>query len=70
MTEKETSILRYLYRVGQRPVSRETLLQEVWGYNSGVCSHRTIGHAQGFPRAAMNSRGERYPRALCGCTSL
>ena len=29
LTEKETSILRYLYRVGQRPVSRETLLQEV-----------------------------------------
>ena len=32
LTEKETSILRYLYRAGQRPVSRETLLQEVWGY--------------------------------------
>jgi DNA-binding response OmpR family regulator len=29
LTEKETSILRYLYRAGQRPVSRETLLQEV-----------------------------------------
>ena len=27
LTEKETSILRYLYRAGQRPVSRETLLQ-------------------------------------------
>jgi len=25
LTEKETSILRYLYRAGQRPVSRETL---------------------------------------------
>src|SRR5580658_9613044 len=39
LTEKETLILRYLYRVGQRPVSRETLLQEVWGYNSGVTTH-------------------------------
>jgi DNA-binding response OmpR family regulator len=29
LTEKETSILRYLYRAGQRPVPRETLLQEV-----------------------------------------
>src|SRR5437763_2805328 len=28
LTEKETAILRYLYRAGQRPVSRETLLQE------------------------------------------
>jgi len=27
LTEKETSILRYLYRAGQRPVSRETLLR-------------------------------------------
>ena len=34
LTEKETSVLRYLYRAGQRPVSRETLLQQVWGYNS------------------------------------
>jgi Transcriptional regulatory protein, C terminal len=39
LTEKESSILRYLYRAGQRPVSRETLLQEVWGYNSGVTTH-------------------------------
>ena len=41
LTEKEISILRYLYRAGQRPVSREKLLQEVWGYNSGV----TTAHA-------------------------
>jgi DNA-binding response OmpR family regulator len=39
LTEKESSILRYLYRAGQRPVSREKLLQEVWGYNSGVTTH-------------------------------
>jgi DNA-binding response OmpR family regulator len=39
LTEKETAILRYLYRAGQRPVSREVLLQEVWGYNSGVTTH-------------------------------
>ena len=42
--EKETSILRYLYRAGQRPVSRETLLQEVWGYNSGVTTHTLETH--------------------------
>jgi DNA-binding response OmpR family regulator len=30
LTKRETSILRYLYRAGQRPVSRETPLQEVW----------------------------------------
>ena len=44
LTEKETSILRYLYRAGQRPASRETLLQEVWGYNSGVTTHTLETH--------------------------
>jgi DNA-binding response OmpR family regulator len=44
LTERETSILRYLYRAGQRPVSRETLLQEVWGYNSGVTTHTLETH--------------------------
>ena len=44
LTEKETSILRYLYRVGQRPVSRETMLREVWGYNSGVTTHTLETH--------------------------
>jgi DNA-binding response OmpR family regulator len=44
LTEKETSILRYLSRAGQRPVSRETLLQEVWGYNSGIDTHTLETH--------------------------
>jgi len=44
LTEKETAILRYLYRAGQHPVSRETLLQEVWGYNSGVTTHTLETH--------------------------
>jgi len=44
LTEKETAILRYLYRAGQKAVSRETLLQEVWGYNSGVTTHTLETH--------------------------
>lgn len=44
LTEKETAILRYLYRAAQKPVSRETLLQEVWGYNSGVTTHTLETH--------------------------
>jgi DNA-binding response OmpR family regulator len=44
LTEKETAILRYLYRAGQKPVARETLLQEVWGYNSGVTTHTLETH--------------------------
>src|SRR2546427_293428 len=37
-------VLRYLCRAGQRPVSRETLLQEVWGYNSGLTTHTLETH--------------------------
>jgi DNA-binding response OmpR family regulator len=44
LTEKETAILRFLFRAGQKPVSREVLLQEVWGYNSGVTTHTLETH--------------------------
>lgn len=44
LTEKETAILRYLYRAGKNPVPRETLLQEVWGYNSCVTTHTLETH--------------------------
>jgi len=44
LTEKETSILRYLYRAGEQPVPRETLLGDVWGYNSGVTTHTLETH--------------------------
>jgi DNA-binding response OmpR family regulator len=44
LTEKETAILRYLFRSGEKPVSREVLLQEVWGYNSGVTTHTLETH--------------------------
>jgi len=44
LTEKETAILKYLYRVGDKPVSREVLLDEVWGYNAGVTTHTLETH--------------------------
>lgn len=44
LTEKETSILKFLYRAGGNPVSREILLDEVWGYNSGVTTHTLETH--------------------------
>jgi DNA-binding response OmpR family regulator len=44
LTEKETAILRYLYRAGRKPVPREVLLQEVWGYNSQVTTHTLETH--------------------------
>lgn len=44
LTDKETAILRYLHRHGQKPIARETLLAEVWGYNSGVTTHTLETH--------------------------
>ncbi|HHK75190.1 MAG TPA: response regulator transcription factor [Rhizobiales bacterium] len=44
LTEKETSILKYLYRAGEKPVGRDVLLHEVWGYNSGVTTHTLETH--------------------------
>ena len=44
LTEKESSIIRYLYRADGKPVPRETLLQEVWGYNSNVTTHTLETH--------------------------
>jgi len=44
LTEKETAILRYLYRAEQKVVPRDVLLQEVWGYNSNVTTHTLETH--------------------------
>ena len=44
LTEKEASIIKYLYRTGGKVVSRDTLLEEVWGYNSGVTTHTLETH--------------------------
>jgi DNA-binding response OmpR family regulator len=54
LTEKEVAILRYLYRAGQRLVSRETLLQEVWGYNSEVTTHTLETHIYRLRRKIEN----------------
>ena len=44
LTEKETAILKYLYRAGDTVVGRDTLLGEVWGYNAGVTTHTLETH--------------------------
>jgi DNA-binding response OmpR family regulator len=44
LTEKETAILKYLYRAGARTIGRDTLLGEVWGYNAGVTTHTLETH--------------------------
>ena len=44
LTEKEAAIIRYLFRAGQKAVTRDELLEEVWGYNSGVTTHTLETH--------------------------
>ena len=44
LTEKETNILKYLYRAGANVVPRDVLLHEVWGYNAGVTTHTLETH--------------------------
>lgn len=44
LTDKETAILKYLYRAGPKAVGREELLREVWGYNAAVTTHTLETH--------------------------
>ena len=44
LTEKETNILKFLYRASEGVVARDILLHEVWGYNAGVTTHTLETH--------------------------
>jgi DNA-binding response OmpR family regulator len=44
LTEKESAILKYLYRAKDQTVPRDVLLHEVWGYNPQVATHTLETH--------------------------
>lgn len=44
LTEKETAILKFLYRASSSVVTRDVLLREVWGYNANVTTHTLETH--------------------------
>jgi DNA-binding response OmpR family regulator len=44
LTGKEVEILKFLYRHANRVVSRQVLLDQVWGYNAGVTTHTLETH--------------------------
>ncbi len=44
LTQKETEVLKYLYRAACQPVARQTLLREVWGYRHGADSYTVESH--------------------------
>ena len=67
LTEKEALLLARLCHAEGRPVSRQTLLREVWGYNPSVSSHtvethiyrlrRKIEGRSGCPPLVLNDAG-------------
>ncbi len=56
LTEKETAILQFLFRAGDNVIGRDELLNEVWGYNSGVTTHTLETHVY-----RMRQKLERDP---------
>lgn len=44
LTEKEVAIIKYLYKAQDRTVSKNELLQEVWGYSPDVSTHTIETH--------------------------
>lgn len=44
LTEREVAILKYLYRLDDRPAPRPVLLREIWGYNTSVTTHTVETH--------------------------
>ncbi len=44
LTDKEAAILKFLYRAEGKPVARQVLLNEVWGYNAAVTTHTLETH--------------------------
>ena len=45
LTEKETAILKFLYRANSQVVARDILLKEVWGYSAQVTTHTLETHS-------------------------
>ena len=44
LTEKESTILKYLYRAHPNSVAKEELLAEVWGFQNGLSTHTVETH--------------------------
>ncbi|MBX5453820.1 MAG: response regulator transcription factor [Acidobacteriia bacterium] len=44
LTEKECAILKFLFQTSIRPVPRQMLLNEVWGYTDSISTHTLETH--------------------------
>ena len=57
LTEKESAILAYLHQAGNRPVPRDELLGEVWGYSAAVSTHTLETHIYRLRRKLEGGNG-------------
>jgi DNA-binding response OmpR family regulator len=56
LTARETDLLKYLHRAGERPVSQSRLLTDVWGYNAGIDTHTVQTHVHRLRRKIGDDR--------------
>lgn len=66
LTEKEAAILKFLYRTGRRPVPRQELLSEVWGYNALVSTHTLETHIYRLRQKIESDPGHPCLLVTCG----
>ena len=67
LTEKEAAILQYLYQEQAKIVSREELLQEIWGYSANITTHTLETHIYRLRRKIEPDPGNaRYLRTEIG----
>jgi DNA-binding response OmpR family regulator len=62
LTPKEVAVLKFLFLSKGRPVSREELLRQVWGYNDGVATHTVETHMHRLRQKIETA--PRYPSLL------
>ena len=62
LTDKESNILKFLYRAAGKAVPRQVLLNEVWGYSSAVSTHTLETHVYRLRQKLEADPGE--PRLL------
>lgn len=71
LTDKETRILRFLCRTPGEDVTRQTLLSEVWGYNSMVSTHTVETHIYRLrQKMEVDPHTPNLIRSGAGCYSI
>src|SRR4029077_11838496 len=56
LTARETDLLKYLHRAGDRAVSQARLLTDVWGYHASVDTHTVQTHVHRLRRKIGEDR--------------